>query len=80
MIISARVLEIWTQKSLVQSHVDVKLKGFPGHRWSDMRSAFRGHARKALKWLGYGNWTVKHVLEAGPRGPASSTCFTVQFP
>ena len=38
-----------------------------GDAWQDMRSAFRGHATKALKWLGYGNWTIKHVLDHGPK-------------
>lgn len=38
-----------------------------GDAWQDMRSAFRGHATKALRWLGYGNWTIKHVLDHGPK-------------
>jgi len=42
-----------------------------GDAWSETRSAFDGHARKALKWLGYGNWTVKRVLEADPSIPKS---------
>lgn len=38
-----------------------------GDAWQEMRGAFRAHATKALKWLGYGNWTIRHVVDHGPR-------------
>jgi len=30
-----------------------------------MRLAFKTHARKALKWLGYGDWTIHRIIEGG---------------
>lgn len=41
-----------------------------GDAWSEMRVAFKDHAKKALRWLGYGNWTVRRVVDAG-RSPGS---------
>ena len=46
-----------------------------GDAWSEMRTAFKGHAKKALSWLGYGNTTVKRVVDYDPRfnfGPPAS--------
>ena len=34
-----------------------------GDAWSEMRRAFRAHAKKALRWLGYGNFTVARVAD-----------------
>ncbi|KAJ1460573.1 hypothetical protein M885DRAFT_478118 [Pelagophyceae sp. CCMP2097] len=38
-----------------------------GDAWSEMRSSFKSHATKALTWLGYGNWTIKRVVQYDQR-------------
>mmetsp|Transcript_16097 Transcript_16097/g.48012 ORF Transcript_16097/g.48012 Transcript_16097/m.48012 type:complete len:522 (-) Transcript_16097:1645-3210(-) len=42
-----------------------------GDAWHDMRAAFKAHARKALAWLGYGNFTVAAVVDgsSSPKRP-----------
>ncbi|KAJ8598651.1 hypothetical protein CTAYLR_003043 [Chrysophaeum taylorii] len=36
-----------------------------GDAWSELRGAFKIQAKKALKWLGYGNWTIRRVVDVG---------------
>ena len=49
-----------------------------GDAWQEMRYAFRAHAKKALRWLGYGNVTVSRVSD-GVDGPPMLDLKLVHF-
>lgn len=35
-----------------------------GDAWPEMRAAFKAHAKSALRWLSYGDWTIHRVVDA----------------